>query len=117
MPNVEVIALRPHVERQRRYRGERYFIKPERAAKLVARGWVELVHRVELQEKVEAEAKAEAEAAKVAEAQQELQDSDLDVLVAKWQPKYSPEEYLRRWPTGQHAALALEIQAKLETQD
>jgi hypothetical protein len=110
---VEVIALRPHVERQRRERGDRYFVKPERVDYVVAKGWVKVVSELLADVETEVEARAEAETEEKAAEDERLEESTVDDLAPEWTVGYSPQEYLRRWPEGPKAELAQAILDKL----
>ncbi len=113
MERVEVVSLRNHVERQRRARGERYMVKPERVAWLMKHGLAKPAAEYD-SERAEADTRAVvATAAEKAEKEAVLSETELDALLEQWEPRVSPEQYLKRWPDGKHAAMAQQIVDKL----
>jgi hypothetical protein len=111
---VEVVSLRPHVERQRRWRDDKYFVKPERVEYLVNKGWAKPVVQVEAEIRVEAEAEAKAEAEQRVEEKERVESTDVDALLAEWKISISPEQYIERYgPDAKNSALAQAIIDKL----
>ena len=110
---VEVITLRPHIERQRRERNDRYHTKPERLPYLVAKGWVKPLVEVKAEAAAEVEAEAEAKAETQAAEEERVEETDVDDLMKEWSGSTSPQRYLELYPNGPKAALAQAIIDKL----
>lgn len=110
---VQVLTIKPHIERQRRDRDDRYYVKPERVDYLVKQGWVQVASEAEAEAEAQQEAEQRAELEARAEKDAQLNAKSLDELLEEWKPRQSPERYLARWPEGPHSAEARVILAKL----
>jgi hypothetical protein len=117
MEKVEVIAIRPHIERQRRWTDDKYFVKPGRAQYLIDSGRVKIVSVAEAEVKAAVEAEALVEAETKAAEEAKLTAQTLDELIDSWIPRQSPENYLKRWPEGPHSLHARVIMAKLAEEE
>ncbi len=111
---VEVITIRPHIERQRRERNDRYYVHPDRLPYLLGKNWVKQVEQVVAEAQIEAEAGAKVEEERKVEEQERVEETEVDELLREWTISYSPEEYLRRYgENAKHSASAKAIIEKL----